>query len=165
MIDLVIRAPRPDDAAALATLLSLPGVRHGTMRLPHVGEAEAARRLDAPAGVHLLVAERGGTLIGDAALIRGKDRRAHVAGLYVAVHDDHVGQGVGTALLSALIDLADNWLGLTRLELEVNTDNAPALALYRRFGFEIEGTKRRDALRDGRLIDNHMMARLRDAPT
>jgi len=37
-----------------------------------------------------------------------------------------------------------------------------AVALYRRFGFEIEGTLRDYALRDGRYVDAYMMARLRD---
>jgi putative acetyltransferase len=48
--------------------------------------------------------------------------------------------------------------------LEVYTDNAPALRLYRKFGFEIEGTKRRYALRDGVFVDAHVMARLRRVP-
>jgi putative acetyltransferase len=55
------------------------------------------------------------------------------------VRDDWHGQGVGTALIEAAIDLADNWRNLTRLELRVFTDNAPAIHLYEKVGFEIEG--------------------------
>jgi putative acetyltransferase len=79
----------------------------------------------------------------------------------MGVHDDHVGQGIGTALLRALIDTADNWLGIRRMELTVYTDNAPAIALYRRHGFEVEGTLRSFALRDGQFVDALTMARLR----
>jgi putative acetyltransferase len=55
-------------------------------------------------------------------------------------------------------------MGLTRLELTVYTDNEPALRLYRRFGFELEGTHRAYGLRDGVLTDAHCMARLRPPP-
>jgi putative acetyltransferase len=67
---------------------------------------------------------------------------------------------VGTALLEAALDLADNWLNFTRLELTVYTDNAVALALYRKVGFEIEGTLKSYAFRNGRFIDAFTMARL-----
>ena len=46
----------------------------------------------------------------------------------MAVRDDWQGRGVGTALMEAALDLADNWLNLTRIELEVYTDNAAAIA-------------------------------------
>ena len=71
----------------------------------------------------------------------------------MAVRDDWHGRGVGSALLAAAVDLADNWIGSSRLELTADTDNAAALALYRKFGFEIEGTARRYALRNGELVD------------
>ena len=35
----------------------------------------------------------------------------------MAVRDDYAGQGVGRQLMNAVLDLADNWLGLTRVEL------------------------------------------------
>jgi putative acetyltransferase len=77
----------------------------------------------------------------------------------VAVRDDWHGRGVGTALMTAIVDLADNWIGYSRLELTAYTDNEAALALYRKFGFEIEGTARRYAWRGGVLVDAYMMAR------
>jgi L-phenylalanine/L-methionine N-acetyltransferase len=76
------------------------------------------------------------------------------------VRDDWQSKGVGTRLMEACVDLADNWLGLTRLDLRVYTDNAPAIALYERFGFKVEGTHRRFALRNGEYVDAHVMARL-----
>jgi L-phenylalanine/L-methionine N-acetyltransferase len=77
------------------------------------------------------------------------------------VRDDWQGRGVGTALMEACLDLADNWLNLSRLDLRVFVDNAPAIALYERFGFEIEGAHKRFAYRDGEYVDAHVMARLR----
>ena len=80
----------------------------------------------------------------------------------MAVRDDWQGTGVGTALMEAALDLADNWLNLTRVELTVYTDNEAGIALYRKFGFEIEGTHRRFAFRGGEYVDAYSMARIRE---
>ncbi|MGF6753393.1 RimJ/RimL family protein N-acetyltransferase [Paraburkholderia sp. GAS42] len=75
-----------------------------------------------------------------------------------------VGRGVGTALLKAAVECADGSLALRRLELTVFVDNAPAIALYRKFGFVEEGRSRAFAMRDGMLVDAFHMARFMDAP-
>jgi len=87
-------------------------------------------------------------------------RTSHSGHFGIAVRDDWQGRGVGTRLMEACLDLADNWMGLTRLDLRVYADNAPAIALYEKFGFEVEGTHRRFAFRDGEYVDAHVMARL-----
>jgi putative acetyltransferase len=158
---LVIRARRPADAEAIADLVNLPGFRFGTMRRPFHSPEEVADWIEKTPATELhLVAVKGPLLIGQAGMYRFAGRQSHVAGLGMGVHDAWTGRGVGAALLEALIDSADNWLGIRRLQLTVYADNAPAIALYRRFGFEIEGTHRAYALRDGRYVDAHAMARL-----
>ena len=62
------------------------------------------------------------------------------------------------------MDLADNWLGLRRLELTVFVDNDTAIRLYERSGFVREGVLRAYAFRDGRFVDVLAMARLRGIP-
>lgn len=59
------------------------------------------------------------------------------------------------------MDLADNWLNLQRLELTVYSDNAAAIALYRKFGFEQEGCSPAYAFREGRFVDALHMGRVR----
>ena len=88
-------------------------------------------------------------------------RRRHSGHFGMAVRDDWRRQGVGTKLMEAALDLADNWLGLTRLDLRVFAANEAALGLYRKFGFEVEGTHRRFALRAGEYADALVMARLK----
>jgi putative acetyltransferase len=157
---LVIRARRPADAEALADLVNLPGFRFGTMRRPFHSPEEVAEWIEKTPETELhLVAVKGTLLIGQAGLYRFAGRQSHVAGLGMGVHDAWTGRGVGAALLEALLDSADNWLGIRRMQLTVYVDNAPAIHLYRRFGFEIEGTHRAYALRDGRYVDAHAMAR------
>jgi putative acetyltransferase len=63
--------------------------------------------------------------------------------------------------MGAVVDLADNWLQLKRLELGVYADNARAIALYERYGFEREGLNRAYSWRNGAWADSLMMARLR----
>ncbi len=159
-----IRAVRSEDAEAITAMRSLPGVRHGTLALPFPTVEASRKRFESlPKGDLCVVAECGGAVIGTASLNRLQGRRGHCGSIGLMVHDAHVGRGVGTALMAALVDAADNWLGLLRLELEVNTDNAPALALYRRFGFVVEGRLVANAFRDGDYIDCFAMGRLAGA--
>jgi putative acetyltransferase len=71
------------------------------------------------------------------------------------------GRGVSTALMEVALDLAENWLNLTRVELTVYVDNAAGVALYKSFGFEVEGAHRRFAFRDGKYVDAYSMARIK----
>jgi putative acetyltransferase len=77
------------------------------------------------------------------------------------VHKDYQGQGIGKKLLETLLDIADNWLMLVRVELDVYTDNERAINLYKKYGFEPEGIQRKSAIRNGKYIDALMMARLK----
>ena len=88
----------------------------------------------------------------------------HVVSLGISVAAGAQGQGVGKALMAALCDYADRWAQVLRIELTVFADNAHAIALYRRFGFQQEGLHRAFALRDGRYADALSMARLHPAP-
>jgi L-phenylalanine/L-methionine N-acetyltransferase len=159
---LIIRAVEPSDAQEVAALMQLPRVRWGTLRLPFVSAEETRKWLEKPAdGQVSIVAVLDGRLVGSAGLFRQKVRRSHVGGIGMGVHDDFHGRGVGSALLGALVDTADNWLNLRRLELAVYVDNEPAVRLYTKFGFTVEGTRRADAFRDGAFVDAFIMARLR----
>lgn len=165
MDELIIRAPHPDDVPGLTALLNLPGVRRGTLRVPYTREDAIRQRIfEAGPNVHWLVGLIEDEVVAQAGLIRKMARQAHCGEVLIAVHDDHVGRGIGRRMMEAMLDLADNWLGLVRVQLDVDIDNAPAIHLYESVGFEHEGTLRAFALREGVLIDAHMMARLRPAP-
>ena len=103
-------------------------------------------------GRHVLVAvSPDNTVLGLVMLtVESNPRRRHTGGLGIMVRTDCQGQGIGTALLEAVLDLADNWLMLHRVELEVYADNGDAIRLYQRFGFETEGRKREAAVKAGR---------------
>jgi len=158
----VIRAARVSDFEGLAMIGAMPGFRSGTLRLPYRSPEETRHVLEGQGANDLaLVAERDGAILGSAGWRRFEGRRAHIAAIGMGVHDAHVGRGIGTALLAALVDSADNWFAIRRLELTVYTDNATAIRLYRRFGFETEGTLRDCAFTAGRFVDALAMARIR----
>jgi ribosomal protein S18 acetylase RimI-like enzyme len=84
-------------------------------------------------------------------------RHSGVLGMGVAA--THRGRGVGSALLRATLQAASA-RGITRVELVVRADNAAAIALYERHGFELEGRLRDYLFIDGRAFDALQMARL-----
>lgn len=160
--DILIRAARLEDAESLWRLQAQPGYRHGTLRLPYPSLESIRARLTSPdPNRTLLVAERQGAVLGNAGLNRFDGRRVHAGEIGMGVDDAHRGQGIGTQLLAALIDMADNWLNLRRLELTVFADNQAALALYRKFGFEEEGRLTDFAFQAGRYATALAMARIR----
>ena len=166
MTELVIRRAEPSDAEGIARTYRWRGAARGTLQNPYPSVAQWTERMARNATLnHVLVALADDEVVGHAGL-HGSDnpRRAHVWGLGMSVRDDWHGRGVGTRLMEELIDLADNWLGAIRLELTVYCDNEPALRLYRRFGFVMEGRHRAFALRDGVYTDSYAMARLHPRP-
>jgi putative acetyltransferase len=160
---LVIRARELDDWRDIANLMALPKIRHGTLRLPFASPEQTRKWIETTSEDHTsIVAVLDGRLVGSAGVVQFKGRRSHVGSIHLCVHDEYQGRGIGSALLAALIDAADNWLNLRRLELTVFVDNEAAMRLYKKFGFEIEGTRRCDAFRDGAFADSYAMARVRD---
>ncbi len=159
-----VRHAEPDDYEAMHRIASGPKAAAGTFQLPlQSKEAWRKRLAEPPEGLFLLAACVEGEVVGNLDLETHPDRprMRHVGSIGIAVRDDWQGKGVGTALMEAALDLAGNWLNLTRIELRVYVDNPAAVALYKRFGFEIEGTHRRLAFRNGGYVDAYSMARIR----
>jgi len=162
MSEIVIRHAEPKDAEALRQNYMHPGVYHDTLQLPHPSLEHWQDRLLPKPGQKRLVACIDENIVGDLALqVEASPRRSHVAtfGISVAAHAQ--GRGVGSELMREMINLCDNWMRIERIELTVFADNPAALALYRKFGFEIEGTGRKFALRNGEYVDAYYMARMK----
>lgn len=167
---ITIRRATTQDAAAYARIMGDPDVLADLMQLPYTSEeiwkARLAESLMPGKPDLLLVAERAGDagrseVVGTAGLhpVGPALRRRHAMMLGLSVAREAQGQGVGRALMQALCDWADHWGQVLRLELQVYADNARAIALYRRFGFEQEGRHRGYALRSGVYVDSLSMAR------
>jgi len=161
--NLIIRSAEPDDYAALQVLHAQPKVIHGTMQIPFTSQDVWRKRcLERPEHVRVLVACEEDELVGSAGIVTPVAiRRKHVGELGLCVHDAWQRRRIGSALLGAVLDLADRWLNLTRIELTVYTDNVPAISLYEKFGFVHEGKLERYAFRDGKYADVFAMARVK----
>ena len=159
-----IRPAGPEDAAGITALRRMPGVFEQAASLPSDRSRRMEELLRQPGqNRHFLVAvSPDNTVLGLVMLtVESNPRRRHSGGLGIMVRTGCQGQGIGTALLEAVLDLADNWLMLRRVELEVYADNQRAVRLYEKFGFEAEGRKREAAVKNGAYVDLMVMARLR----
>ncbi len=160
-----IRHVEPGDGRGLYELYSMPKAIAGTLQLPFPSESVWLKKAaEPPQNMKVLVCEVDSKVVGSASIEyhMGSLRRRHVGYIGMAVHDDYQGMGVGSALLAGLLGLADNWLGLLRIELNVFVDNEPAIGLYEKFGFEHEGVAKKFAFRDGEYMDVYYMARLKN---
>ncbi len=167
---ITVRRTSVNDAAAIARLMADPAVYAGLMQLPYPDEDGWRAKLTeslAPGKTDLLLsAELDGKVVGSCGLHPASPalRRRHALMLGISVLPEAQGRGVGSALMAAMCDYADRWAGALRLELTVYVDNTPAVALYRKFGFEIEGTLKGYAMRDGAYADVYTMARFHPNP-
>lgn len=160
---LKIRRAEANDCVAVAEMFESVKVYSSTLQVPYPSPDYWRRRLtENPESNHHLVAFIEDRLVGMVDVFPfTRPRRKHAGAIGICVRAEWQGKGVGAALMQAIIDLADNWLNLSRLELEVFADNAAAIHLYKRFGFEVEGTLRQHSFRDGRYVDSIVMGRLR----
>jgi L-phenylalanine/L-methionine N-acetyltransferase len=165
-----LRRATAADAAGIAAMNSDEAVLGGLLQLPYpsveMWRSQLAEAEKPNSGHLILIADRAGEVVAHAGLneASARVRRRHAAGLGIAVRIDMQGKGLGTAMMAALCDYADRWSQWTRIELHVFADNSRAIALYQRFGFEVEGRHRGYALRGGQYVDTLSMARLHPAP-
>lgn len=164
---ITIRPATPDDAAAFLALrqqvdeetrfmMLEPGERQATV------EQERERLINTAKADNkqTFLADDDGQLVGWLWANGGDYRRnRHVVHIVIGIGESHVGQGIGTRLFQA----CEQWARdkhLHRLELTVMTHNVRGLALYKKMGFEIEGTARHQMKVDGEYVDLHFMAKL-----
>lgn len=168
---LSLRRLRPDDAPGVAQMMNDLAVLPGTLQLPFTEPAAWTERLADNAGGSAQAAIQLGAFEGEALVATAglhpvglAVRRRHAMSLGITVDREWQGKGVGDWLMATLCHHADRWLAVLRIELYVYADNARAIALYEKHGFEVEGLHRAYSLRDGQYADTLAMARLNPNP-
>ncbi len=133
-----------------------PGERKTTVE----EQAARFRAMQAAGNQTMLLAEVNGEPVGYlGAMGGGLNRVRHKVLIFIGIRAGFQGQGIGTALFREMEVWARSW-GAHRLELTVMPHNAAGLALYRKMGFEIEGTLRHALRVDGVYVDEITMAKV-----
>jgi len=166
-MDFFVRPMTHSDIREVYNIRMQGGVMPNVLSLPSdtLEEAQNYFTGEDPQRAHFFVAEelssQGFRVVGAASLvISPKLRQRHIASLGLMVHEDYHRRGIGRMLMNSVVDLAYNWLGLVRLELEVFCDNTPAIRLYEEMGFVCEGIKTCAQMRLGRYVNVAFMARI-----
>ncbi len=99
-------------------------------------------------------------IVGFLSAERGTARRIqHSAYIVVGIQKAYCHRGIGSQFFAML----DDWARtnhITRLELTVRCDNEPAIHLYRKNGFVVEGVKKHTMRVNGEYVDEYTMAKL-----
>lgn len=163
MVDVTIRPACPADAQAIAAIYEWH-VANGTATFDTTAPDAAtwaAKTSDfATRGFPFLIAEREGGVLAYAYAARFRDRAAYAHtcedSIYVA-HDGR-GQGIGTALLLALIAAA-HASGFQQMIAVIGGGEPASVALHTRCGFVHAGRMRNVGFKFGRLLDTVYMQR------
>ncbi|GGN54397.1 MULTISPECIES: GNAT family N-acetyltransferase [Oceanobacillus] len=164
---MIIRKASTTDAKKLANLIKEVEKNSkymlwesGEREVQAESQVEMIKSIQASENSTIFVAEKEQDLVGYLFAIGGKARRnKHSVYIVVGILQAKRGQGIGTKLFYRL----DRWArdrNIRRLELTVVTKNDTALSLYRKAGFEIEGTKRHSLLIGDEFMDEYYMAKL-----
>jgi ribosomal protein S18 acetylase RimI-like enzyme len=99
-------------------------------------------------------------ILGLAVITKGTYRIKHIA--YIdkfAINQSLKNRGLGTIFFREIIDSLKKE-GFSKIELGVEVDNIRAISFYKKFGFEVEGIRKKLLNREGDFIDNYFMAKM-----
>ena len=164
---MIIREARLEDAQQLANLIQQvenesefmlfePGERKLTPEKQRIMIENISKQKNST----IFVAEDHEKLVGYLMVFGGNAKRTrHSAYLVIGILKEYRGKGIGTKLFRKLESCARE-RNIHRLELTVMTQNQAGIALYKKMGFEIEGTKKHSLLVNGRFMDEYYMAKI-----
>lgn len=166
----IIRKVTETDAKALIDYLNVVGGESdfltfgkGEFKKSIEDEVAFIKEANATEGCLFIVAETAGRIIAVLnAESSTKPRIAHVCEFGISVLKQYWGQGVGSRLIQAMIDWAKAGTIIRKINLVVHAENTSAIELYKKFGFVVEGTLRRDAFINGKFFDSLAMGLLVD---
>ena len=164
--ELAIRPLHRDDGPAIYRLL------HDSQQvgdLPFIPGTELTQILAWLAkrdpGIHRYVALDDRGIAGFLILTQYmRPRLNHSGNIVMATRSHHQYMKTRQAIMTTALDLADNWLNLNRLEIEVASEDRANIDYFESIGFIVEGTRLKVIFRERKWIDQVLMARLRVHP-
>jgi phosphinothricin acetyltransferase len=163
-VTLLIRDAEPADTASIQTIYAhhvLYGLATFEEVPPSVDDMLVRRAAVLALGLPYLVAERDGAILGYsyATFYRPRPAYRHTVEDSVYLADGLGGQGIGTALLGALIERCEAGPWRQMLAVIGNSANDGSIALHRKLGFAHAGTLRAVGFKLGRWVDTVLMQR------
>ncbi len=123
-------------------------------------QREHLRRVNSHPDAYALIAECGDNVIGFLSAEPGRRRKInHVVEIGMSVREDWRGKGVGKALMEYVIQWAESRESISKITLNVFSENEAALKLYSGVGFVEEGRLKDQIHLDGEFQDLVLMAR------
>jgi len=139
----------------------LPGIFDRPAPTVAVERAFVTSRLE-PDNATILVAMLGSEVVGLMDFLGGTyDEDRHVGQFGLSVAREHRDQGIGSALVAALMDWAPAH-GIRRVEAHAWSNNLRAVRLYERLGFVQEAVRREAIVSGGEVLDVLVLVRMVD---
>ena len=162
-MEINIERAHPSDAEGLIEFLRTVGGQSDNLSFGKEGidisieaESDFLASMETSSDAIMLLAKQSGRIVGNASLFRGSRRMSHRGELSVCVLKECQNRGIGGRLIEALIDFArENAFDI--IDLQVRCDNASAIHLYERYGFEKVGTHPSFFKIDGKDIPFYFM--------
>ena len=168
-MEVTIREALPSDAAQIIAYMnrlseepsSNVEISPGEFNRTVEEEAEFLAGFAASENSVFFVAEAGGKIVG-LLNCKGSSRKAirHTTILGMSVDQDSRGMGIGSQLMARAIEWAKGTGIIKRIELAAFERNKTAIHLYEKFGFVIEGKRRKAGFRDGQYLNGVIMGLL-----
>ncbi|MGB3367405.1 MAG: GNAT family N-acetyltransferase [Acidaminobacteraceae bacterium] len=142
----IIREAVPEDASRLIDYLKIISFESDNlsfepseMDITVEDEAEFIKNVAQSSNQYLIIAELKGRIIGNLTFTSGtQEELVHMGELEISVLKKYWRNGIAFELISNLIQWAKDNGKITKLNLQVRSDNKSAITLYRKLGFEIE---------------------------
>ncbi|MFA9375997.1 MAG: N-acetyltransferase family protein [Lachnotalea sp.] len=166
-IDCILRNPNAEDAQEILQHMILTSGETGNMaRYPDeitmTVEQERAylSSIEFSSNEIMISAIIEGKIIANAGIspVLTYEKYKHRANFGISIQKKYCALGIGSAIMSAILEIAHQ-VGYEQVELDVLTDNEPAIALYKKFGFQIYGTHEKAfRYRDGQYKSLYLMS-------
>lgn len=106
------------------------------------------------------VDEDNNIVVGSCGMWAGTGRTRHRGELGWGVHPDYARKGIATKLVETIIKEAKT-RGFKRIEAEAALKNVASVKLAKKFGFKIEGIRKKGLLLDnGKYVDTYLLGKV-----
>ncbi|MDD7793167.1 GNAT family N-acetyltransferase [Clostridium sp. 'White wine YQ'] len=163
--ELVLREPNVEDAEAMIKYLNTVGGESDNLlfgkdefRLTVEQEREYLKNVSNDVNTLMVLGIIDDTIISVSHLSASNRKRiAHNSEMSISVKKEYWGMGIGSAVMTELINFAKTHENIKTISLGVKASNKTAIKLYEKFGFERVGMHKNFFNINGEFDDEYLM--------